>query len=186
MRLTTEVSAASGALPQLLGGGALYGLPAVEAVPPELIRRADLIGESEGVDPAFLLGTPPAVTCELEYARFSSALDSSGPDEVGASRACVDVQALDRPFRVRVKNLVDEAEHLDARDDAGVGDRFGLEARCEREDVGLETIAGGRPREESGVNRHGRNISKRLSRAGATGFSLQTKLTGGSAQQFRE
>ena len=163
----------------------LYGLPAVEAVPAELVRGPDLVREAERVHPSFLLGTPAAVPRELEHSRFPGAFDDDRADEIGAARPCVDVQSLDGPLGVGVKDLVHEADHLDPGNGARVGDRGGVDTRRQGDDVGLEAVGGGRSREELSVYRHGRNIPRRDALSNTNVLSLQTKLTGESAQAFR-
>ena len=57
------------------GAGVL--VPALEAVPAELIGGADLIGKPVGIDPTLLLSPPSAVPGELEHARLTAAVDAN-------------------------------------------------------------------------------------------------------------
>ena len=184
MRVNDSARCARATRTRLLRLQPIDWLPAVEAVPAELVRRTDLIGEPIGVDPSFLLGPPATIPGELEHSRLATTLDDYRPDEVGAAGARVNVEPFDGPLRVRVKDLVDEPNHLDARDRVRVGDGWRLMARRQRDDVSLEAFAGGRAREELGIDRHGRNISRGRADAEATVRSLKTKLTTGSAQPY--
>jgi hypothetical protein len=166
--------------------GALVQLPPVEAIPPELIGGADLIGKSERVDPTLLLGPPAAVPGELDGAGLPATLDRHRPHEVRAPGAGVDAESLDRPFRVRVQQLADQADHLDARDIAHEGDRGRFCTRGECDDVGLEAIGGAGARQDLGVDWHGRNISARRAKLDRTTPSSKTKLTVQLAQPAAE
>ena len=155
--------------------------PPLKAVPTELICCTDLIGKAVRIHPPLLFGPPAAIPGELERTRLTGGFHQDRPDEIGAAGARVYVKALDRPFRVRVQQVVDEADHLDARHVPREGDRGSLLARDEGNDVGLEALAGTGAREDLGVDWHGRNISKRLGFSGAGSFGRKTKLTAGSA-----
>ena len=155
-------------------------LPVVKAIPAELVRRANLIGEAERVDPTFLLCPPSAIPSELDQARLAAALDRYAPDEIGAARPCVDAESIDRPFRMSVQQLIDEADDLDPRNAADQRDGRRFRTGRERQDVSLEALRSARARKELGVYRHGRNISGKTSVLGALFPRMQTNLTGGS------
>jgi hypothetical protein len=166
-------------------GPVLFGLPAVKAVPAELVCSSDLVRETERVDPSLLFGAPAAVPGEFDHSRFSGTFDDYRADEIGAAGPGVDVQSLDRPLWVSVEDLVHETDQLDPRHGARVRDRRGIDTRREGDDVSLELLGGGRPREELGVYRHGRNISGGEGGSNTNVLSLQTKLTVRSEQPFR-
>ena len=155
--------------------------PALKAVPAELICGADLIRKAVRVHPPLLFGPPAAIPGELEHTGLTGAFHHDGPDEVGATGAGVYVKTLDRPLGVRVQQVVDEADHLDARHVPGEGDRGGLRSRGEGDDIGLEALAGAGAREDLGVDWHGRNISKRGGFSDGDLVRRRTKLTAGSA-----
>ena len=184
MRLTTRVAARRGRRDVLRRRLSLNGLPDVEAVPAEFVCGADLIREAVCIEPALLLGAPTAVPRELDRLRFARAFDGDRSHEIGTAGARIDVESLDRPLGVRVEDLIDEAKHLDTRDDTRVGDRGRVEARREREDVSLEAICGGRLRKKLGIYGHERNISRGAPDAVACAVFHLTKLTGESAQPF--
>ena len=184
MRLTRRSGGSLGAGARLRG--ALVQLPPVEAIPPELIGGADLIGKSERVEPTLLLGPPAAVPRELDGAGLPATLDRYRTDEVRASGPGIDTQSLDHPFRVRVQELVDETDHLDARGIAHERDRGRFCTRGECDDVGLEAIGGAGARQDLGVDWHGRNISARGAELDRTTASWKTKLTVQLAQPAAE
>jgi len=160
-------------------------LPAMETIPPEHVRRANLVGKPERIDPTLLLRPPAAVPCELDRARLSATLDRGKADEVGASRSGIDPNPLDHPFGVRVQELIDEAEHLDARDISHHGDRGRICARGECDDVRLEAFGGAAARQDLGVDWHGRNISAGSRPLGQAFPNEKTKLTDESAHAPR-
>ena len=165
-----------------LGGVRRTQLPSFEAVPPELVGRADLIRETEGVDPALLLRSPTAVPGKLDDTDVATALNCHGSDEIRASRARVDLKAIDHPFRVRVEQLIDESDHLDARNSPHQRDRRGLSATREGEDICLESISRAGTAENGGVDWHAGNISGcRRIRAPFVSVN-ETKLTAESAR----
>ena len=170
-----------------LGGLASHGtgwlrVPSVEAIPPELVCRANLVGEAEGIHPAFLFRPPPAIPCELDDAGLPASLDDCGADEIGAPRPRIHLQPIDHPFRVGVQQLTDEADHLDTRDVPHEGDGRHVGARREGDDVVLEAVGRAGARQDFGVDRHGRNISGRWQRLGAANPATMTKLTAESAR----
>ena len=162
------------------GAGVL--VPALEAVPAELVRSADLVRKPVRVEPSLLLGPPTTVPRELEEARVAGALYDHRTHEIRAPRPCVDVQPLDGELRVRMEQLVDEPYHLDPRDVAGQGDSGDLSAGSERDDVGFEPGRRARARQQLGVDGHGRNIQMSRPRAGSAGLDTRTKLTAESAR----
>ena len=171
-----------------LGGLAERGLaraqlPVMEAVPPEFVGGADLVGEPERVDPTLLFGAPAAVPCELDDPRLATTFDSDRANEIRAARPCVDLQMLDEPFRMGMEQLIDEPDHFDPRHATDERDRRSLGAGCERGDVSFESLGRARAREDFGVNRHGRNISGWHRALRAAGPVIKTKLTGGSARR---
>jgi len=180
--------------PGLLSGGRIrrahatrrVQLPTLEAVPPELVRGADLIREPKAVHPPFLLGPPAAVPRELDDATLAVAFDDERPDEIRAARPSVNAQAIDGPFGVRVEQLVDEADHLDARNWPHQGDRGRFSALGERDDIGFETFGREGTLDDLGVYRHGRNISGVPWFLGVHAAPSRTKLTVGSAHVSRE
>ena len=159
-------------------------LPALEAIPVKLVSGADLVREAISIEPALLLSAPAAIPRELDRARVAGAFHDHGSYEVRATGARVDMDALDRPFGMFVEQLCDETDHLDARNVAREGDRGRLRPRRERDEVGLETIAGARARKDLFVYGHERNISKeRRLFAVIKGCTERTKLTAESAQR---
>lgn len=157
-------------------------LPVQEAVPAELVRGPDLVGEPERIDPALLFRPPAAVPGELEDAGLAAAFHDRRAHEVGAAGACVDPNALDREFRMRVQKLVDEPDHLDARHLAREDDRRRLGSGGERNDVGLEFTGGGRLRQYLGIYRHERNIKVCFGGAERLGPKWETILADWSAR----
>jgi hypothetical protein len=157
-------------------------LPLVKAVPAELVRGTDLIGESERVDPPLLFRSPPAVPGELDHAGLSAALDRDGAHEVRAPGSSVNSQVLDRPFRMGVQQLVDEPDHLDARNVSHEGDGLRVGSRGERDHIALELLGRAGAAEDLGVYGHGRNISTGRGLLGSTSPFNRTKLTGRSAR----
>lgn len=172
-----------------LGGLARRGhglrLPAVEAIPAELVGGPNLVREAERVGPAFLFSPPPAIPRELNHAGLSATLDHRRPDEVGAARTGVHLHSIDHPFRMGIKQLGDQADDFDSRDRAHEGDRRHIGPRRERNDIALEAICRAGAREDFGVDWHGRNISGDRHRLGTSFPSKQTKLTGKSAPERR-
>jgi len=156
-------------------------LPAVEAVPTELVGGANLIGETIRVDPALLLRSPTTIPRELDEPSVSAAFHRDRAHEIGAARAPVDPQMVDRPLGMGVKQLIDEADHFDARDGAHQRDAGRLRASSKRDDVSLESLGSEAASEDLGVYGHGRNISGIASILGATSRSTWTKLTARSA-----
>ena len=181
MRLTRQRVRSLGAAGRVQA--TLVQLPAVETVPPEFVGGANLIGEAERVDPALLFGAPATVPGELDGPRLSAALDCHGANEVGAPGSSIDAKAFDDPFGVGVQKLVDEADHLDARDVPHEGDRGRIGARGECDDVGLEACCGAGARQDLSVDWHGRNISAGSAGLGHRRFSGKTKLTASSARR---
>jgi len=139
-----------------------------------------------GLQLGFLLGPPAAVPRELDDATLAVAFDDERPDEIRAARPSVNAQAIDGPFGVRVEQLVDEADHLDARNWPHQGDRGRFSALGERDDIGFETFGRERTLDDLGVYRHGRNISGVPWFLGVHAAPSRTKLTVGSAHVSRE
>jgi len=156
---------------------ALGGLPVVETIPAELVRRADLVRKAERIHPALLLRTPATVPGELDDTRVSATVDRHGPNEVGAARARVNSQPINDPFRVRVQQLIDQSDDLDARDVADERDRGRFGASSERDHIGLEAFGGAGVREDLGIYWHGRNISGATGILGGVRTRKQTNLT---------
>lgn len=162
----------------------------METVPAELVGGSDLIGEAERIDPALLFRAPTAVPGELDHAGLSAALDRDGSDEVRASRSGIDAQAIDSPLGMRVQQLVDEPDDLDARYVPYERDGRRLGAGGEGGNVSLEAFRGAGARQDLGINRHGRNISGTTPVSGAPTTAKQTNLTaqstrGGSSEEVQ-
>jgi hypothetical protein len=164
-------------------GSGLLELPPVEAVPAEFVGGANLVGEAEGIDPAFLFRSPSAIPCEPNHPRLSAAFDDRGPDEIGATRTGVDLKPIDHPLGMGMEQLVDEADDLDPRDRAHERDGRHIGARRERDHVGLESIGRAGTGQDFLVDWHGRNISGHRHRLGTAYRSKKTKLTGESAPE---
>jgi hypothetical protein len=162
-------------------GGGLLELPPVEAIPAEFVGSANLVGETEGIDPALLFRPPPAIPRELNHPRLSTALDHRRPDEIGATRTGIHLNPIDHPFRMGMKQLVDEADDFDPGDGAYERDGCHIGARRERDHIGLESIGRAGAGQDFGVDWHGRNISGHRYRLGTSSPSKRTKLTGESA-----
>ena len=156
-------------------------LPALEAIPAELVGGANLVGEPEGIDPTFLFRPPAAIPGELDPTRLSTALDYCGPDEIGAARAGIHLNSIDYPLRMGVKQVGDEADDLDPRDGAHERNGRHIRARREGNDVAFEAIGRAGARQDFGVDWHGRNISGDRHRLGTSPPGKRTKLTGKSA-----
>jgi len=156
-------------------------VPALEAIPAELVGRADLVGKAECVYPALLFGSPAAIPGELEPSRIASTFNDNGPDEVRASRSRVHVHLFDRELGVRVKQLIDEPDHLDPRDVARQRDRARFRAGSEGDDVSFEGVRRAGAGQQFEVEWHGRNIQTDGSRSGSPRHPMRTKLTAGSA-----
>lgn len=164
-----------------LGAARLRGLPALEAVPPELVRGADLIGEPVGVDPALFLRAPATIPGELDQPRFSAAFNRDCSNEIGAAGTRIDLKSIDHPFWVRVEELIDESDHLDARHSPHECDRWRLAAIRKGENVGLESIGRARTAENGGVEGHAGNISGCCQISAPIVCTTETKLTAQSA-----
>ena len=156
------------------------GLPMMEAIPAELVSRADLIGEAKRVDPAFLLGAPSAVPRKFDGAGLATALNRDRSDEIRTARPRIDLESVYGPLRMRVQQLIDEPDDLDPRDVPDQRDRGRVVTRPERYDVSLEAFRSARARKDLGVYRHGRNISRVTSVLFCRAALIQTNLTGGS------
>ena len=179
MRLTLAAGSALGGVAK--DGLRLAGLPVVEAVPAELVGGADLIGESERIDPALLLRSPTAVPREFDHSRLPTTVHCEGANEVGATRACIHAQPLDDPLGMGVQELVDEADYLDARHIPHERDRRRFGAGCKSDHVSLEALRRARARQDLGIEGHGRNISGRRRLLGPPALWIRTKLAIGSA-----
>ena len=156
-------------------------LPVLEAVPAELISRTDLVWKPESVNPALLFGSPTTVPGELERSRFAASLDDYGAHEIRAAGPRVHMEALDGELRMRMEELIDEPDHLDARDVARHGDRGGLGARGKGDDVRLEGVGCAGPSQQVEVDWHGRNIQMNRRWSGSSTHIPKTKLTTESA-----
>src|SRR6185437_11734 len=86
--------------------------PMLKAPPIVLARRADLIGETETVEPTFLFGAPAAVPDELVARRARRSLHLNGAGEVGAAGAPAERDALDRQKRFGGEDVGEQASHL--------------------------------------------------------------------------
>ena len=169
-----------------LGGeGHRVQLPAVEAIPAELVGGANLVGKAERVEPAFLFRPPPAVPREVDHAGLSTALDHRRPDEVGAARTGVHLHSIDHPFRMGMEQVRDQTDDLDPRDGTHERDGRHIGAGREGNDIALEAIGRAGAREDFRVDWHGRNISGDRCWLGASAPSTQTKLTARSAPERR-
>ena len=153
----------------------------MEAVPPELIGSANLVREAEGIHPALLFRPPPAIPGELDDSRLPASFDEGGADEIRASRARIHLQPVDHPLGVGMEQLVDQADHLDARDVPHQRDGWDVGTRREGDDVVLEAVGRAGARQDFGVDGHGRNISGRQHWPGTVGERTRTKLTTESA-----
>ena len=158
-------------------------VPVLEAVPAELVGRADLVGKAECVYPPLLFGSPAAIPGELEPPRLASTFNDNGPDEVRASGSRVDVHLFDRELGVRVKQLIDEPDHLDARDVTHHRDRARFRAGSEGDDVSFEGVRRAGAGQQFEVEWHGLNIQTDGSRSGSPRHPMRTKLTAGSAHR---
>ena len=156
-------------------------VPVLEAIPAELVGRADLVGKAECVDPAFLFGSPAAIPGELEPSRLAPTFNDSSPDEVRAPGSRVHVHPFDSELGVRVKQLIDEPDHLDTRDVTRQRDRARFRAGSEGHDVSFEGVRRAGAGQQFEVEWHGRNIQTDGSRAGSRRHPMRTKLTAGSA-----
>ena len=166
------------------GGGRLRSgplVPVLEALPAELVGRADLIREPKRVNPALLFGSPATIPGELEQTRLSATVDDHRADEIRATGPAVYVQAFDRELGVGVQELIDEPDHLDPRDVARHGDGGRLGARGVRDDVSLEGLGRAGVGQQVEVDWHGRNIQTDDRRSDSPAHPMKTKLAAGSA-----
>jgi len=160
-------------------------VPAMEAIPSELVGGANLVGEAECIDPALLFRPPTAVPCKVNHARLSTTLDNCCSHEIGAAGTGIHLNSIDHPFRMRVKQLGDEADDFDPRDGAHERDGRHIRARREGNDVALEAIGRAGARQDLSVDRHGRNISGDRDLLGTSSAVNTTKLTDRSAPERR-
>ena len=165
------------------GEGRRLQLPAVEAIPAELVGGPNLIGEAERIEPTLLFRAPSAIPRELNYAGLSTTFDHGGPDEVGAARTGVYLHSIDHPFRMSMEQVGDQTDNFDPRDGAHERDGRHIRPRREGNDVALEAFSRAGAREDVGVDWHGRNISGDWHRLGRSSPLQQTKLTGRSAPE---
>ena len=169
-----------------LGGeGHRVQLPAVEAIPAELVGGPNLVRKAERVGPTLLFSPPPAIPRELNHAALSTTLDHSSPDEVGAARTGVHLHSIDHPFRMGMEQVRDQTDDLDPRDGTHERDGRHIVAGREGNDIALEAIGRAGARENFRVDWHGRNISEDRHRLGTSSRSNKTKLTGKSAPERR-
>lgn len=160
-------------------------VPSLEAIPAELVGRPDLVGEAECVHPTLLFGSPTAIPRELEPSRFACAFDDSRADEVGAAGPRIHLHSLDRELGVRVEQLIDEPDHLDARDVARHRDRGRVGSGSECDDVSFEGLGRAGAGQQFEVDWHGRNIQIDGRGSGSPRRTMRTKLTAGSAHGVR-
>jgi len=172
-------------LGRLACDGRRLRLPAVEAIPAELVGGPNLVRKAERVGPTLLFSPPPAIPRELNHAALSTTLDHSSPDEVGAARTGVHLHSIDHPFRMGMEQVRDQTDDLDPRDGTHERDGRHIGAGREGNDIALEAIGRAGARENFRVDWHGRNISEDRHWLGTSSRSNKTKLTGKSAPERR-